>query len=396
MVIQMGARRNYIYARQLEQAGLLHSLVTDLAWCEHSQGAGRRALTHLAPRLAGAVRRRTVSGIPPEKLVSTPLPHFTRAMLWRRQNEDRFVAADEILGLACRLRGLGGARVVVNYLGNGGSFLDYAKVRGAKVVTDFVCMPSVWEIEEQERRRWPAWGGTPIAQPVIDKFRIRMRRLLALSDLYLCPSNAVAADLANLPEFDPRRVRITPYGPGGVSTSALRPEVGRVLFAGAGLPRKGLPYFGLAAARLAQEGFAGKFVVAGQVTSIVRLQPETQRLEFLGVLDKAGMTEQLSRADVFCLPSLTEGSSSAIFEALAFGIPVVTTTSSGSVVQDGVEGLIVPERSGEAIATAVQTIVTDRALRHRMSQAALATAARYSDEACGAAFVDVIREIQGL
>ena len=108
----------------------------------------------------------------------------------------------------------------------------------------------------------------------------------------------------------------------------------------------------------------------------------------------AMVAHAFARADVFCLPSLTEGSSSAIFEALAFGVPVVTTASSGSVVTDGVDGFIVPERDAEAIASAIRRIVEDRELRQRMSESAKATAARFSDEACGAEFIRVIRELQ--
>lgn len=394
MVVQMGARRNYIYAKQLHQAGLLHSLATDLAWPARSHFGSGQILSRLTPHLSGAVARRTVAGIPPEKLKVTPLPHFAQRMFWWRHIEERFVAADEALGAACRLRGLGGAKIVVNYLGNGGSFLDYAKSHGAKVVTDFICMPRIWEIEEDERRRWPAWGGEPVPQQVIEKFQSRMRHLLRLSDIYLCPSQSVVGDLARLPEFDPAKVRFTPYGAGGVERHVSQTVAGRVLFTGAALPRKGLPYLGLAAAQLAREGFPVDVVVAGEATSVARRQPETTALKFLGVLDRGGMVQELSRADVFCLPSLTEGSPSAIFEALAFGIPVVTTPSSGSVVQDGVEGFVVPERDAEAIAKAIKTIVGNRELRQSMSQAALAAAARYSDEACGAAFIDVIKELQ--
>lgn len=394
MVIQMGARRNYIYAEQLERAGLLHSLVTDLAWPAQCGFGSGRILAQLAPALAGAVARRTVVGVSAEKLKVSALPNLAHALLRWHHPEERFAITDEALAVACRLSGMDGARIIVNYLGNGGSFLDYAKARGAKIVTDFICMPSLWEIEEQERNRWPAWGGAPIPQRVIDRFRARMRHLLALSDVYLCPSSSVANDLARLPEFDPTRVRLTPYGAGGLAIRPAQTVPGRVLFAGAAMPRKGLPYLGLAATQLRHEGLPLDVVVAGEATPVVRQQPEVRDIRFLGVLDRSGMAEELALADVFCLPSLTEGSSSAIFEALACGLPVVTTPSSGSVVRDGVEGLIVPERSAEATAVAIRRIVEDRELRQRMSVAALAAASRYSDESCGAAFVSVIRELQ--
>jgi glycosyltransferase involved in cell wall biosynthesis len=221
-----------------------------------------------------------------------------------------------------------------------------------------------------------------------------MRHLLSISDIYLCPSLSVANGLSQLPEYDPSRMRLTPYGSGSFSPLDPLTEKGRVLFVGAALPRKGLPYLGLAAMMLKDQGFPVKVIVAGEVAQEVRKQPETQCLEFLGVLSRQAIREELARADVFCLPSLTEGSSSAIFEALASGIPVVTTASSGSVIQHGVEGLVVPERDPEAIAAAIRTIVENRNLRERMSNAARNCLDRYSDEAVGSIFIRTIKELQ--
>ena len=50
MMIQLGARRNYIYAQQLERAGLLHSLATDLAWIEGSDGHFMSLIHRVASR----------------------------------------------------------------------------------------------------------------------------------------------------------------------------------------------------------------------------------------------------------------------------------------------------------------------------------------------------------
>jgi glycosyltransferase involved in cell wall biosynthesis len=95
------------------------------------------------------------------------------------------------------------------------------------------------------------------------------------------------------------------------------------------------------------------------------------------------MLVEFLRADVFVLPSLAEGSASVIFEALAAGVPVVTTHASGSVITDGVEGLIVPERDSGAIALALKRIVRDRVVRDSMSIAAGRTAKNYDMLAWG-------------
>ena len=84
-------------------------------------------------------------------------------------------------------------------------------------------------------------------------------------------------------------------------------------------------------------------------------------------------------ADIFVLPTLAEGSATIVHEALAVGLPVVTTRSAGSVVTHGLEGLIVAERDSDALAEAIEKIVDDRTMRNGMSEMAIATAADFDE-----------------
>jgi glycosyltransferase involved in cell wall biosynthesis len=86
-------------------------------------------------------------------------------------------------------------------------------------------------------------------------------------------------------------------------------------------------------------------------------------------------------ADLFLLPSLFEGTPLTLVEAMASGLPVVTTATCGmrDVVRDGENGLLVPLRSPSAIAAAVERLADDESLRARLGTAARAEAAeRYT------------------
>jgi glycosyltransferase involved in cell wall biosynthesis len=62
------------------------------------------------------------------------------------------------------------------------------------------------------------------------------------------------------------------------------------------------------------------------------------------------MVDQLYlSADVFALPSLSEGSALVVYEAMAAGLPVVVTPNCGAVARDGLDGYVVPIRDPEAI-----------------------------------------------
>jgi glycosyltransferase involved in cell wall biosynthesis len=388
IAIQQGARRNYIYARQLEAAGLLNYLACDAAWSSR----WAEWLSRLAPRLAGKLRRRSIGGVPPERICATVWPTLIAPLKRFVDDEIVFDLMDKALAWRLRLRGLRGATIVVNYFGNGGSFLDYAKGRGATVITDFISSPKLREIERRERAAWPGWDSKVTSTRAIDAYRRRFNWLLAISDIYLCPSQAVVDDLAELPGFDSARVRIVAYGTGGVARTEPQPEIGRVLFAGSGSVCKGLPYLAQAASILRRQRPDINIFVAGDVSAAVCQRAETRDLNFLGHLNREEMAREIARADVFCFPSLSEGSATVIYEALAHGLPVITTRASGSVVHDGIEGLIIPARDSGAIAAAVCAIVGDRDRRNAMSEAAIATASLHGETHCGAAFLDVIRE----
>jgi glycosyltransferase involved in cell wall biosynthesis len=52
-------------------------------------------------------------------------------------------------------------------------------------------------------------------------------------------------------------------------------------------------------------------------------------------------------------PTLSEGSANVVYEALSAGLPVITTPSAGSIIQDGVDGVIIPPRSAAHLAEAL-------------------------------------------
>ena len=78
--------------------------------------------------------------------------------------------------------------------------------------------------------------------------------------------------------------------------------------------------------------------------------------------------------DVFVLPSMSEGLSKAMLEAMACGKPVVASNVGGTpeAVETGREGFLVPPADPASLAAAITTILSDHELASRMGQAALA------------------------
>jgi len=89
-----------------------------------------------------------------------------------------------------------------------------------------------------------------------------------------------------------------------------------------------------------------------------------------GALPPDGVLDALRAADIFMLPSLSEGLSIATLEAMAVGLPVVVTDVGGmrEAVTDGVEGRVVPARDPAALADALLELVNDAKLRASMGE----------------------------
>lgn len=88
------------------------------------------------------------------------------------------------------------------------------------------------------------------------------------------------------------------------------------------------------------------------------------------------MPHVLRQATIFCLPSYREGMPKALLEAMATGLACVTSDAPGcrDAVEDGVSGLLVPARNADALATAIDRLLSDAVLRTRLGLAARARA----------------------
>lgn len=140
-------------------------------------------------------------------------------------------------------------------------------------------------------------------------------------------------------------------------------------------PRKGTPELLAALGRLA--GRPWRAVIAGDGD----VEPSrataaglglAERVSIPGWVGEAEAKRLLAEADIFVLPSRTEGLPVALLEAMAAGLAVVSTPVGAipSVVDDGADGLLVPPGSVDALTTALASLLDDAALRRRLGQAA--------------------------
>jgi glycosyltransferase involved in cell wall biosynthesis len=98
-------------------------------------------------------------------------------------------------------------------------------------------------------------------------------------------------------------------------------------------------------------------------------------IDFLGHVEQAELVQRYRAATVFVHPAHYEGLPTVLLEAMACGKAVVSTAVSGSldVVEDGINGLLVPPRAPAALAEAISSLVADAELRAQLGAAARCT-----------------------
>ena len=388
IVIQMGARRNYAVPAALAAAGRLEALYTDLA---ATGGVGRLARllsnAQLPPRLKAPFKR-LGNRMPPEHV--RPLTHtFDRASLryelgkfWRPDDRGRVLARRRFnadWSNAMLAKGFGDATHIYAMMSGqtleADAFLEKAKEAGLTIVADVTIALSYERIVEAEYRVNPGWGRPVVSYlSAMGEDNPAYPRMMHLADRFLCASPFVAEDLIENWGADPDTVWIEPYSLHPSWLELLNdPVEGLVLFPGSADLRKGIHHFARAARILKDRGRNFEFRVVGDVSDAVRFHTETQLLNFRGRLTREQMAREYECADVVALPTLAEGSAGVTYEALASGIPVITTFASGSRVEDGVSGTIVPVGDTEALANAIENVVCDRDRRERFARAARAS-----------------------
>ena len=217
------------------------------------------------------------------------------------------------------------------------------------------------------------------SEPVFARHRFR-RTLLAWALRRAAAVIAVSGDLARFAEDHgaaPGRVHTIPNG---VDTSlffprdrracrarlGIPPETSLIVCAGELIEAKGHHLAIRAIAELAASGHDIRLVIAGgvarggnpfdrQLHSLIAESGAGAIVRLAGAVNRAEMAELLAAADVFTLPSFTEGCPNVVLEALACGTPVVASAVGGipQMLCPGKHGLLVPPRDQQALTAAL-------------------------------------------
>jgi glycosyltransferase involved in cell wall biosynthesis len=364
---------NYAVPALLARAGMLDAFYTDL----HAGDWPARLISRCWPagRLPKPLRRllgrRVPPEVPPEQIYSVPF----RALLGYYTARFRDPGADRRL----LKRGVGSANALYALAHGHLEVIQAAKQSGLFVAFEQVLNPNHLDTMRQERDRFPGIEVQPALAE--EELYVRIHRSIWDSaDVILSPSEYVTRGIVAL-GGPPERIRLVPYGvPERLLDVAVAPQPGRVLFVGEVGLRKGAIYLAEAARILKSRGISCEVRIVGPSGLGRSARFEFAGPTYVGVMPRSEIWREFASADIFVLPTLAEGCATAHLEALAYGLPVITTPNCGPVSRDGVEGFIVPVRDPVALADRIALLLGDRLLREQMSRHARERARQFTWE----------------
>jgi len=375
-VVQDGSRLHYGLPLGLKLAGILDTVHMD--WFVRS-GSLEAAAAPMMARLGGANGRRLAArrcaGLDGSRVVAAGW-----STLLARLREDRnalpeqnFVRRSQAMARQVMGDGWRGANSLVGFVRNiDPSLCQAARRDGLSVVLDQMIAPIAVQRREEVRQAelWPEWQtpqdtGSAIMQDV------EQRSWDAASHI-TCASAYVRDGLLAV-GLRSEQISVLPY-PVDATAYAFcdrRRRKGPVVvgFVGAVSLRKGAPAF-FEIAR-AFDPAKVRFVMVGPIAAEPALVERRRgEVAVIGAVPRGEVRAWLEQFDLFLFPSACEGSAGAVMEAMATGLPIVTTPNSGTPVRDGEDGFVVPCEDLAGMAQAIDRLVQDEDLRLRMGNSA--------------------------
>ena len=364
---QIGAREHYAIPRVLHRNGSLEFLYTDFwatsTWRLLGKIAGRSSLT---TRYHPDLKSAAVKGF--------NLQYLRASREYNANVYDGFLKVGEAYGrrVVHELE----SRISVKAPPFSGIFFSYdtgfleparwiKEKEGLAIVGQMD--PARYEIDlvKAEEKRWP--GVARRIADVPESYFRRRQSEWAVADLVVVNSDwskqalikqGVPEDKVVIVPLAYESVGKATAGQNGRREAPSRNQPLRVLFLGQVILRKGIQYLIEAAKLLKDEAI--HFDIVGPIgISEEALACVPSNMTFHGPVSRDRTEAYYRSADLFVLPTLSDGFALTQLEAMAHGLPVISTPNCGEVVTDGLDGLVVPACDANALAEAFQLLIQD-------------------------------------
>jgi glycosyltransferase involved in cell wall biosynthesis len=370
---QLGAREHFAIPRALFRTGLLEWLLTD-TWIAPQSLLGKLCghRSKLKQRFHNELRDARVKAFTSSLLMFETLARARGVSGWARIiARDRWFQRKVVSSLRSQLSTLNSKQILLSYSYTALEPFRYAKALGWKtVLVQIDPGPEEERIVAEETARVPEFGGQ--WQPAPTEYWDLWRQECELADRIVVNSEwsrdgliggGVSGDkISVVPLAYEREV-----GSGQLTEPVLRRMYParftfdrplRVLFLGLINLRKGVARL-LEAARILSDESVEFSMVGPVAIANAEIVRGHGRVKWFGPVTRNQATEFYRDADVFILPTLSDGFAITQLEAQAHGLPIIASKYCGKVVENGLNGILLDEPSAACIAHAVRDCIAN-------------------------------------
>ncbi len=365
IVSQLGAREHYAIPRALHHVNRLERLITDF-WCPPSSLTRHfSSLGRLHERwhedLADCRVDSSGIGFVGEELIA----RLHRAVYWdrilRRNDQFQRFASKQLQGID------EGEYVLFSFSYTARQLIHLARSRGWFSIVDQIDPgPEEERIVQREHERYDHVAST--WRPAPPEYWDQWHEEMELCDRIIVNSTWSAKCLA-IEGITAKKVSVIPlvytshgYSPHTSKTSKVRlvgkrhaPHPIKLLFLGQVNLRKGIGRL-IDAMRLLSDDRRFELTLAGPCEIEPTFWSSLPNVRWIGPLKRSQVAEAYQNADVFILPTLSDGYALTQLEALSHGLPVIASRNCGQAVQHEKNGLILDDLEPETIAEAICTL----------------------------------------
>ncbi len=395
-LVMDGSRRHYDVAEALERQGCLDRMFADwYALPGSMQHYAANFLRFLGVTVGKRMSERYSPHISIDRIKSNPWLALESQFIKRKYRvpEEFWKWSSKKTADWVVHEGLGPANGLYGYIRNiDPGLCRLARSQGLHVVGEQMIAPAGIERREYEAQqaKWPGWeqrSSTSSFNLVTEIEEATWENV----DRIVAPSQYVIDGLTKQ-GVDSTRIELVPYPADFDSHSfvdrSLRKKQMTVGFVGHINLRKNAPVFLEIAKRMHSREI--KFVMVGKnQLNEGLIERYSDCVQFTGAIPRSEVATMLSSFDVFFFPSTCEGSAGVVLEAMATGLPVLTTPNSGTSVTEGVDGFLCASDNVDGFVERIEQFSRDRNLRLELGRVAASnvrelTLDRYGEGIVGA------------
>ena len=394
-----GTQYSFRLAVELQRKAALSAFHTGFAFC--ADGWANRAWRALPSGWQKRVANRRIDGLPTQQLHCHPVGEL-RALLRLRKGGDPQVVIHQRNAKFQRAipdSAIASAQAVIGFDTSSWILAERCAQHGVPLIL----MQTTWhpdakiEVYEQVKRRFPGWVEGIQERP--KQVRTAEAREHEEAKLIVVASSYTRQSLINH-GVAAAKICVNPYG-----VDCSRFSMGdhdqsrklRFVFVGAVNAFKGVPLLLEAWQHLATQQAELWLVGPAPFETLKRL-PKLPGLRYIGRLPRAELSTVLRQCDVLVFPSYYEGFGKVILEAMACGLPVLTTTATAGqdIISQGQDGWTIVPGSVEQLIETMGTCLANRKMIRRMGESARATAERFTWAEYGRRWIHILSTLDPL